>query len=72
MSGTVLMASSFFLWLTILSWFKLSLAFPLSSLAYVTVAVLSYLMLNEKLFPHNYLGIILIAFGIFLLLYKQV
>jgi uncharacterized membrane protein len=66
------MASSFFLWLTILSWFKLSLAFPLTALAYVIVAVLSYFMLNEKLFLHNYLGIVLIAFGIFLLLFKQI
>ncbi len=72
MSGMVLMASSFFLWITILSWFKLSLAFPLTSLAYVIVAALSYLMLNERLFPHNYLGIGLIACGIFLLLYKQI
>jgi drug/metabolite transporter (DMT)-like permease len=71
LSGTVLMASSYFLWMTILSWFKLSVAFPLTSLAFVFVAVLSYFLLNEKLLPLNYLGIVLITGGIFLLLYKQ-
>ncbi|MEE8637671.1 MAG: hypothetical protein V3T21_01340, partial [Candidatus Margulisiibacteriota bacterium] len=29
--GTLFMASSFFLWLYILSWFKLSVAFPLTA-----------------------------------------
>jgi uncharacterized membrane protein len=69
--GTILMASSFFLWLAILSWFKLSLAFPMTALGFVIVAILSYFMLNEKLFFHNYLGILFITLGIFLLLYKQ-
>ncbi len=70
-SGVILMASSFFLWITILSWFKLSLALPLTSLGFVFVAILSYFMLDEKLFLHNYLGIALIAAGTFLLLLKQ-
>jgi drug/metabolite transporter (DMT)-like permease len=65
------MASSYFLWMTILSWFKLSVAFPLTSLAFVFVAVLSYFLLNEKLLPLNYWGIVLITSGIFFLLYKQ-
>jgi drug/metabolite transporter (DMT)-like permease len=69
--GTIMMASSYFLWMTILSWFKLSVAFPLTSLAFIFVAVLSYFLLNEKLLPLNYLGIVLITSGIFLLLYKQ-
>jgi len=72
LSGTLLMAGSYFLWLAILSWFKLSLAFPLTAIGFVLVAVFSYFMLGEKLLPHNYLGILLIAFGIWLLLFKQV
>lgn len=68
--GTLLMASSFFAWLYILSLFKLSVAFPLTALTYVFVAFLSYFMLGEKLLLLNYLGILLIAAGIFFLLYK--
>ncbi len=70
--ATLMMASSYFLWISILSWFKLSIAFPLTSLAFIFVAILSYFILDEKLFFHNYFGIFLIAIGIFLLLYKQV
>lgn len=68
--GTSLMASSFFLWIYILSWFKLALAFPLTAIAYIFVAVLSYFLLGERLLFYNYLGIGLIACGIFFLLYK--
>lgn len=71
-SGTILMASSYFLWLAILSWFKLSLAFPLTAIGFIFVAILSYFILNEKLFFYNYIGIAFIALGIFLLLYKSV
>ncbi|MFH1347179.1 MAG: hypothetical protein ABIH22_00635 [Candidatus Margulisiibacteriota bacterium] len=68
--GTLLMASSYFLWMAILSWFKLSIAFPLTAMGFVFVALLSYFLLGEKLLLFNYLGIGLIAVGIFLLLYK--
>ncbi|MBN2058550.1 MAG: hypothetical protein JW782_07125 [Candidatus Saganbacteria bacterium] len=70
--GTLLMASSYFLWLAILSWFKLSLAFPMTALGFIFVALLSYFMLGERLLWHNYLGIGFIALGIFLLLFKNV
>ena len=66
--GTLLMASSYFLWLAILSWFKLSIAFPLTAIGFIFVAILSYFMLSEKLLWYNYVGIGCIAFGIFLLL----
>ena len=69
-SGTALMASSYFLWMAILSWFKLSIAFPLTAMGFVFVAALSYFILGERLLVYNYLGIGLIAGGIFLLLYK--
>ncbi|MBU0629671.1 MAG: hypothetical protein KKC80_01980 [Candidatus Margulisbacteria bacterium] len=68
--GIGLMAASFLLWLVILSWFKLSLVFPLTALTYLFVAIFSYFMLGEKLLIQNYAGIVLIAFGIFFLLYK--
>lgn len=65
-----LMVSSFFLWLYILSKFKLGVAFPLTAMTYVFVALFSYFMLGEKLTLFNYLGITLIAAGVFFLLYK--
>jgi len=68
--GAGLMAASFILWLIILSWFKLSLVFPLTALTYIFVALFSYLMLGEKLLLQNYVGVIFIALGIFFLLYK--
>lgn len=71
-SGTVLMASSYFLWLAILSWFKLSIAFPMTALGFIFVAILSYFILGERLFYYNYIGVLFIAFGIFLLLYRHI
>lgn len=68
--GTLLMAFSFFLWVYILSWFKLSVAFPLTALTYVFVALMSYFFLGDRLSLYNYFGITLIAGGIFFLLYK--
>ncbi len=68
--GTLLMAASFFLWLYILSWFKLSVAFPLTALTYVFVALMSYFFLGDRLSFYNYFGITLIAGGIFFLLYR--
>ena len=69
--GTALFASAYFFWLIILSWFKVSIAYPLLSLSFIFVVIFSYFFLNEKLFLHNYLGIFLIIMGIILLLYKQ-
>lgn len=70
LAGTALLAGSFFLWLVILSWYKLGLVFPLTALTYIFVSLLSYFMLGDKLLPQNYLGIALIACGVFFLLYR--
>jgi len=71
LGGTILMGSSFFLWLAMLSWFKLGLIFPLTALVYVFVALLTHFWLGEELHLINYFGILLIAAGIFFLLFKQ-
>lgn len=68
--GTLLMASSFFLWLYILSWYKLGLVFPMTALTYVFVALMSLIFLGERLSALNYFGVILTASGIFFLLYR--
>jgi len=70
LGSIVLLVSSFFLWLYILSWFKLGLIFPLTALTYVFVALLSYFMLGERLSSFNYFGIAFIATGVFFLLYR--
>jgi len=70
MAGMILMISSFFLWLFILSWSKLGLVFPLTALVYVFVAFMSYFILGEKLATYNYLGIFLIITGVFFLLHR--
>ena len=70
LSGMILLSSSFFIWLAILSWFKLSLALPLVSLSYVLVALLGFFMLDEKLSFINYFGIILITAGVFFVVCK--
>ena len=70
MLGMVLLASTFFLWLYILSWFKLGLVFPMTALVFVFVALLSYFFLGERLHILNYFGVILIASGVFFILHK--
>ncbi len=68
--GAVLLVSSFFLWIYILSWFKLGLVFPMTALVYVFVAFFSYFFLGERLHILNYFGVILIASGVFFILHK--
>ena len=70
MGSIVLMVSSFFLWLYVLSWTKLGLIFPLTALTYVFVAVMSVFILGEKFSVYAYFGIVLIISGVFFLLYR--
>lgn len=53
------------LWIKILSLAKLSSVYPMQSLAYVAIAVLSYFLFGEKLGTLNILGIALVILGIF-------
>lgn len=52
------------LWLKVLSRVELSLAYPLVSLAFVLVAVLSWLVLEERLSAVRVAGITLIVIGV--------
>jgi drug/metabolite transporter (DMT)-like permease len=54
------------IWIKILSLAKLSSVYPMQSLAYVAVAILSYYIFGEKLGIVNVLGIGVIIVGIFL------
>lgn len=55
-----------FVWIKILSLAKLSTVYPMQSLAYVVVAILSYYIFGEKLHFINAIGIAVIILGIFL------
>jgi drug/metabolite transporter (DMT)-like permease len=55
------------LWLKVLSRVDLSLAYPLVSLAFVMVAVLSWLVLGERLSAGRIMGIGLIVIGVALI-----
>ena len=72
-SNQALYLASFLYLLSIFSWLKglaqlpLSKAYPVQSLGYVIVFFLSYLILNEKIGSFQFLGLIIICFGILIL-----
>ncbi|MFH1541943.1 MAG: hypothetical protein ABIE84_02500 [bacterium] len=68
--GSLLLATSYFLWIYMLSWFKLGMIFPLSAIAFIFVAIMSYFILGERFSPLNYFGMLMIFSGLFFLLYK--
>ena len=67
LSGLFLYAMSFLLWLFILAKVKLSVAYPITSLNFVLVLLLSYYFFGEKLTMAQYFGVVLIIFGVWIL-----
>lgn len=63
-SGAVLYALSFLLWLYVLSKAKLSYAYPFISLSYILVIFLSYIILGEPFSKEIWIGVILVTVGI--------
>ncbi len=59
-----LMATFFFLWLSVLSWADLSLALPMTALTYVLNAALAGPMLGERVSPLRWMGTLLIFAGV--------
>jgi len=59
-----LMATFFFLWLTVLSFADLSYALPMTALTYVLNGALVGPLLGETVTPARWAGIILIAMGV--------
>jgi len=68
--GSILLTSGFVFWLVVLSFFQLGVVFPLTAMMYLFVAWMSYFTLGETMGWVNYIGMVLVAGGIFLLLYK--
>jgi ceramide glucosyltransferase len=62
--GVLLMAASFFSFLTMLSWFPVSFVIPATSLAYVAGAFGAKIFLGEQLNATRWAGILLICFGV--------
>lgn len=62
--GVVLFSASFLLWVKVLTGTELSYAYPLVSLGYVNVLLLSWLLLGETMTPNKLAGIAIIAAGI--------
>lgn len=65
--GGVLYGISFIVWLYVLSRMQLSYAYPVISLSYVIVAVLGFLILNEKISYNAWAGILLVVAGVSLI-----
>jgi undecaprenyl phosphate-alpha-L-ara4N flippase subunit ArnE len=54
------------LWLKILKKLPLSKAYPLNSLSYLIIPLISETLFPEKLSLHNYAGVLLIVTGLIL------
>lgn len=65
--GIVLFSASFLLWVKVLTGTELSYAYPLVSLGYVNVLLLSWLLLGEAMTMNKLAGITIIILGIIVL-----
>lgn len=67
LAGFVLVFGASIFWLAVLSRVELSWAYPMLSLGYVLVVILSALFLNETITLGRVLGILIIISGVFVL-----
>lgn len=65
--GLLLFASSFFIWIKVISRSELSLAYPMASLGYVNVLLFSHVLFNEAITVNKIVGIAVIITGVFIL-----
>jgi drug/metabolite transporter (DMT)-like permease len=65
--GTFLNAVFYFLLLIALSWTGVTVALPLTALEYGFAALLAVTILQERVTPMRWLGIVLVVFGIILI-----
>ena len=65
--GLLLYALSAALWLIVLTRVDLSFAYPLISMGYVLVVVLSRVLLHEHVSGARFLGTVVICFGVYLI-----
>jgi multidrug transporter EmrE-like cation transporter len=65
--GLILLGSSMVFWLAVLSELELSLVYPMISIAYVLVAIASWIFFKENLTPVRWAGIAVIIIGVVLI-----
>lgn len=65
--GAAGMVASFIVWMTVLSSIDLSIAFPLGSLSFILIPILSVIFLGESVPGTRWLGIAFIIAGIIML-----
>jgi len=57
----------FLLWITVLSHVELSVAFPLHSIDYLLVPLMSMVVLHERIMPLRWIGAIFVMIGVCLI-----
>jgi len=67
-AGLMFYILNFFVWITVLSRSDLSFAFPVASISYILIPLLSVIFLHERTNFLHWLGIFLITFGITLVI----
>jgi drug/metabolite transporter (DMT)-like permease len=67
MSGLIIFAAGFFLWVAVLSKIQVSIAAPLMSISYILITIFAYFFLKEPLTLSKILGILIIILGIYLI-----
>ena len=65
--GLILFGSSFLLWIKVLTKSDLSYAYPMVSLGYIVIALLSKFLLNEPFTFNKVIGVVMIISGVFVL-----
>ena len=67
LAGLAVFAISALSWLLVLSRVNLSIAYPMVSLGYIAVVILSRFVLNENIRPITIVGCLFIGLGVFLI-----
>jgi len=65
--GYILYGISSLSWLIVISRVELSLAYPMISIGYVLVVILSRMLFAEHVTPLRFIGTLVICFGVFLM-----
>ncbi|WP_028552630.1 SMR family transporter [Paenibacillus sp. UNC451MF] len=65
--GLILFGSSFLLWIKVLTRSELSYAYPMVSIGYINVVILSYFFLNESFNWNKLIGIAIIVAGVWII-----
>jgi drug/metabolite transporter (DMT)-like permease len=68
--GTFCLSAFFFLWLTVLSWEKLSIALPLQAGTFILGPLMAKIYLGESIPRLRWFGILLISIGVILVVQK--